>query len=92
MHRSLDFDDADLATKFLKLDAAERLRQDISELLPRAREIQLDPPILHTFTNIMILRVNMFAPVMKNGILTQCDCGHVVHLQLGRPKLDVDVQ
>ena len=76
-----NLDDTKLNTEFAETITRQRLCQDVSELFLCSNMLNPHPPISNTISDEMITHINVFASIMKDGILTKGDCRLSVHLQ-----------
>jgi hypothetical protein len=71
----------------LKLDSAERLGQNISQLIIGTDLLHLNLPLLCTLSHQVILHFNMFASTAQDWILDQCHCQLIIHHQSWHKRL-----
>lgn len=78
---SLNPHDTDPCAEFPELNTCKWLRQQVRQLLGRIGELNDDFSVLNALPNKMIACINVFAPIMIDGILAQRDGRFVVYFQ-----------
>ena len=72
--------EADLAAKLFVLEAS-KCRSDVTQLLCRSDELNINQASICTLPDIVKLDINMLSPVVVHWILDERDGGLVVHPQ-----------